>query len=95
MKHVEHAGSQRRESLFRRGSIDLLTAWSWAAFIAATLAVFWATRGSQYHRLALGLLLSSITLLILLSLVELVWQVLEAMFGPEHPDSTDREEWRE
>jgi hypothetical protein len=72
-------------------SIDPLTAWSWAAFIAAALVVFWATRGSQYHQLALGLLLSSITLLILLSLVELVWQVLEAMLGSKHADPTDRE----
>ena len=53
-------------------SVDLPVAWSWAAFIAAALAVFWSTRGGQYHQLALGLLLASITLLVLLSLVELV-----------------------
>jgi hypothetical protein len=54
------------------------------------LAIFWTTRGSQFHQFALGLLLSSITLLILLSLVELLWQVLEPMFGSEHSDPTDR-----
>lgn len=75
--------------------VDLLVAWSWAAFIAAALAVFWVMRGSQYHQLALGLLLSSITLLILLSLVELAWQVLEATFGFGHSDSTDGGERRE
>jgi hypothetical protein len=51
--------------------------------------VFWSTRGGQYHQLALGLLLASIALLVLLSLVESVWQVLEATFGFGSPDSID------
>ena len=76
-------------------SVDPLAAWLWAAFIAAALVAFWATRQTQYHQLALGLLLSSITLLILLSLVELAWQLLEATFGSGHPDSTDGGDRRE
>lgn len=67
----------------------------WVALIAASLAAFWVTRASQYHQLALGLLLSAIALLILLLLVELVWQVLEVISGSEHPHPTDRTEWRE
>ena len=68
------------------------SAWGWVAFIAASLAVFWATCASQYHQLAPGSLLSSIALLLL---VELVWQVLEAIFRSEHPRPADRTERRE
>jgi hypothetical protein len=76
-------------------NVDPPAAWLWAASIAAALVAFWATRETQYHELALGLLLSSITLLILLSLVELAWQVLDATFGSGHPDSTDGGDRRE
>ena len=95
MKHVEHAETQRGERIFRRAKIDPSTAWSWAALIAAALIAFWATRGTEYHQLALGIVLSSVTLLVLLSLVELVWQALEAMFGSGQSDATDRPERRE
>jgi hypothetical protein len=66
------------------------TVWSWAGLIAAALIAFWATRGTEYHQLALGILLSSVTLLVLLSLVELVWQALEAMLGRGQSDAIDR-----
>jgi len=73
----------------------LPSAWGWLALIAASLALFWTTRASQYHQLAQGSLLSSIALLILLLLVEPVWQVLEAIVGSEHPHPADRTERRE
>ena len=74
----------------RTMEIDPATIWSWAALVAASLIVFWTTRGNRYHQLALGILLSSITLLILLSLVELVWRVLETVFGSGTTDRTRR-----
>jgi hypothetical protein len=40
-----------------------------------------ATRGNEYHQFASGILVSSVSLLVLLWLVELVWQVLEAILG--------------
>jgi RsiW-degrading membrane proteinase PrsW (M82 family) len=83
-----------KENIIRRVKIDPSTVWSWA-LIAAALIAFWATRGTEYHQLALGILLSSVTLLVLLSLVELVWQALEAMFGSGQSDATDRPERRE
>ena len=95
MKQLEHAGTRRKENIFRRLRIDPPTVWSWAALIAAALIAFWATRGIEYHQLALGILLSSVTLLVLLSLVELVWQALEAIFGSRQSDTTDRPEPRE
>jgi uncharacterized membrane protein len=84
-----------KENIIRRVKIDPSTVWSWAALIAAALIAFWATRRTEYHQLALGILLSSVTLLLLLSLVELVWQALEAMFGSGQSDATDRPEPRE
>jgi uncharacterized membrane protein len=94
LKHVEHAETQRGESIVRSAKIDPSTAWSWAALIAAALIAFWTTRGTEYHQLALGILLSSVALLILLSLVEVVWRALEATFGSGQSDATDRPERR-
>jgi uncharacterized membrane protein len=74
--------------------IDPSTVWSWAALIVASLIAFWVTRGTEYYQLAFGILLSSVTLLILLSLVELVWQALEAIFGSGQSDATNRPERR-
>lgn len=94
MKHVEHVGTQREENIFRRANIAPSTACSWAALIAAALIAFRATRGTEYHQLALGILLSAVTLVILLSLVEVMWRALEATFGSGQSDATDRPERR-
>jgi uncharacterized membrane protein len=95
LKNLEHAMAQLGKRIFRRVTIDPSSVWSWTALIAAALITFWATRGTQYHQLALGILLSSVALLVLLSLVELVWQAFEAMFGSGQSDSADRREPRE
>jgi uncharacterized membrane protein len=94
LKHFEHVGTQRGQNIFRTAKIDPSTAWLWATLIAAALIAFWATRGTEYHQLALGILLSSVALLILLSLVEVIWRALEAMFGSGQSDATDRPERR-
>lgn len=75
--------AQRKHSLFRSLGLDPQTIWSWAALIAAALIIFWVTRGAQYHQLALGILLSSMTLLVALFLFEVLWRLLEAIFDTE------------
>lgn len=75
--------AQRKHGLFRNLRLDLQTIWSWAALIAAALIIFWMTRGAQYHQFALGILLSSMTLLVALSLFEVLWRLLEAIFDTE------------
>jgi hypothetical protein len=82
------------EKILRRANIDPSTAWSWAALIAAALIAFRATQGTEYHQLALGIVLSAVTLLLLLSLVEAIWQALEARFGSGRSDVADRPERR-
>jgi hypothetical protein len=61
------------------------TIWSWVVLIAAALIAFRVTGGTQYHALALGVLLASITLLILLFLFEVAWQLLEMLFDSADP----------
>ena len=94
MKHVEDAETGRKENVFRGVRIVPSTVWSWAGLIAAALIAFWVTRGNKYHQFALGILVSSVSLLVLLSFVELVWQALEAMLGSRQSDVTDRSKRR-
>jgi hypothetical protein len=58
--------------------------------VAAALAGFWFTRGTPYHQFALGVLLSSVSLLVLLFLVEVIWQTLAPISGAGQSDTTDR-----
>lgn len=47
----------------------------WAVVIAAALIFLWASRGTDDHQLAVGLLLSSISLFILMALLELLLHI--------------------
>ena len=87
--------SARHRQLFRGMSIDRATIWFWTTLIAAALVAFWATRGTPFHPLALAILLSSLSLLIALSIFELVWAALKAVFDPESPEAADRRKKRE
>jgi hypothetical protein len=51
--------------------------------MAAALAGFRITQGTQYHQFALGVLLSSVSLLVLLFLVEVIWQAVAAALARE------------
>lgn len=57
--------------------------WSWAAVIAAALVFLWATNGTQLHHFVIGILLSAISLLVLLWIVEVIWQALEPAQRPD------------
>ena len=77
IKHLDH-GTRRTANIFQKPIFNRLTVWLWTALIGAALITF---GGTEYHQLGIGILLSSVTLLILLSLEELVWQALRAVHG--------------
>ena len=64
---------QRLSTLIRNNSGTIL---SWACLIIASLIAFWLTDGTQYHQLAAGILMSSLTLFILIALFESLWWLL-------------------
>lgn len=66
---------------------------SFAALIGGAIVFFWFTRGTQFHQLAIGILLSAITLTVALALFELCWRigVLAAKsFALKNRDRADR-----
>jgi hypothetical protein len=48
---------------------------SFATLVGGAIIFFWISRGTQFHQLAIGLLLSATTLTIALALFELCWRV--------------------
>ena len=46
----------------------------WLALVAVAVVLFLITLGTRLHQFALGLLISSITLLVVLALFEFAWQ---------------------
>lgn len=78
-----HQSRGPHKSILRSMRIEPGTAWSWAALMAAALAGFRITQGTQYHQFALGVLLSSVSLLVLLFLVEVIWQAVAAALARE------------
>ena len=79
-----------REDMLRRFGLESATAWSWAALIAASLIAFGVTHGTEYRQLGVAILLSSATLLALLLLFEMLWQLLLALFELEQSDKFRR-----
>jgi hypothetical protein len=47
----------------------------WACLIIASAIGFWFTEGTRYHQLAVGILMSSSTLFILMALFEFLWRL--------------------
>ena len=48
----------------------------WACLIVASLIAFWLTEGTQYHQLAVGIMMSASTLFILMAIFECIWRLL-------------------
>jgi uncharacterized membrane protein len=94
VKDLERLDARRGQNISRRVRFDPPTVWSWAALIAGALIGLWVTRSTQFHQLALGILLASITLLVLLSAFELLWQVLEVVVGSDEAAAADESERR-
>jgi hypothetical protein len=57
---------------------------SLAAAVGAAMAVLWISRGTQFHQLAIGIMMSTVTLTLVLVLFELCWHVtlsVATLFG--------------
>jgi hypothetical protein len=71
---VGHAGQRKRVAkrvaMIRLSQSDYSLLRLWAVLIAATLIIFWVSRGTQYQQLAIGLLSASVSLCVALSLFE-------------------------
>ena len=60
---------------------------AWAALIAASLIIFWATRGTQFRQLGIGLLTASVSLLVAMAVFEAIWQGLAMWL--DRPDTKE------
>ena len=47
----------------------------WVCLIAVSLIAFRLTEGTQYHHLAVGLMMSSLSLFVLMTLFECLWRL--------------------
>ncbi len=55
----------------------------WALLVIGSLLAYWATRGTSYHQLAVGVAASAVTLLVATVVFEALWQLGAALFdGP-------------
>jgi hypothetical protein len=60
-----------------------------AALICGAMIFLWISRGTQFHQLAIGIMMSAITLAIGLAVFELCWRVglfAARFFGSENRD---------
>jgi hypothetical protein len=60
---------------------------SFAALICGTLIFLWISRGTPFHQLAIGIVMSAMTLALALALFELCWRgglFLARFFGSEN-----------
>lgn len=53
----------------------------WAGLIGLALIALLVSRGTSYHQLAIGILVATVLLFLLLLLVEIVWTGLVSIFG--------------
>jgi hypothetical protein len=60
----------------------------WAALIAFALILFWLSADTPYHQFAIGLLAASLTLLVIMLLVELLWWIGGKLFDSRGADSS-------
>ena len=50
----------------------------WTAVIGGAVIAFWLSEATSFHQLAVGILLSSGTLFVLMSLVEIIWRTIDS-----------------
>jgi hypothetical protein len=55
--------------------------YGWVAAICIAAIIFWISRGTPYHQLAIGILASAVTLFVLMSLVEGAWFAADELLG--------------
>ena len=59
---------------------------SFAALIGGAGIVLWISHGTQFHQLAIGIMMSAITLSLALALFEVCWHLVVTFFGSENED---------
>jgi hypothetical protein len=57
---------------------------SFAALIGGAMIFLWISRGTQFHQLAIGIMMSAIALTLALALFELCWHLVTRFFGSEN-----------
>jgi len=68
---------------------------SFAALIVGVVIFLWLSDGTQFHQLAIGIMMSSVTLTVALALLELCWQVgLRAGFDSQKRNRAYEVEYR-
>ena len=60
----------------------------WVVLIAGALLGCWLTEGTLYHQFTVGVLMSSITLFVSMTSVELLWRAIE---GGQSKKQTDHQ----
>ncbi len=53
---------------------NMSVVWSWVALIATAAIIFAVSRGTGFDQLGIGLLTSSLALLVAMGVFELIWQ---------------------
>jgi len=54
--------------------------WSWTILIAGSVGVFLAGRGTSFQQFGVGLLVASVSLLISITVFEVIWQITARWF---------------
>lgn len=60
----------------------------WTVLIAGALLGLWLTEGTLYHQFTVGVLMSSVTLFVSMTLFELLWRAID---GGRSQNQTDRQ----
>jgi hypothetical protein len=49
--------------------------WSWAILIVASIIIFAVSRGTEFQQFGIGLLSACVTLLVVMAIFEVIWQI--------------------
>jgi len=72
----------RSHSLIMRTTLDAIrdegrALCGWLAAVGTALLAFWVSEGTTYHQLAVGILMSSATLFVLMAAFEILWHAID------------------
>jgi len=63
-------------AIFRTLKDEAIALFGWAIAIAGALVAFWLSEGTSYHQFAVGMLMASGTLFVLMALFEIIWRTI-------------------
>jgi hypothetical protein len=64
--------------------------WWWVALIAVSVVVFAASRGTEFAQFGIGLLSSSLALLVVMAIFEVIWQLAAKSFDPSRGEGAGK-----